>query len=150
MKPGKTIPQGCAVVTPQCTFGEQEEAFRRSLARHVGHVVRVPEIKRYSPPRSNQQNRTVRGLWMPIIIEELGYRPHDSEYLYQSLKVKIGWTENVVNKLTGEVKKMPRPTANCDKAEYAEFMERFRSFVEDADTGLGILLPDPNPLNARI
>ena len=87
---------------------------------------------------------------MPIIIEELGYRPHDTEYVYQSIKVKIGWTEDVVNKLTGEVKKLPRPTADCDTAEYSRFMELFRAFVEDADTGFGIHLPDPDPLMARI
>lgn len=149
-KPNQTIPQGCAVVAPDCSLGDAERAFRQSLARHVGHIVKVPEIKRWTPPRSNQQNRTVRGFWMPIILEELGYRPHDAEYLYQSIKVKIGWVDEVVNKITGEVKKMPRPTADCDTATYAEFMERFRAFVEDADSGLGILLPNPDPMMARI
>jgi len=149
-KPNQTIPQGFAVVTPQCTLGDAEQAFRLSLARHVGHIVKVPEIKRWTPPRSSQQNRTVRGFWMPIILEEMGYHPHDAQYVYDHIKIKIGWTEDRVNKLTGEVKKLPRPTADCDTATYAEFMERFRGFVEDQDAGLGILLPDPNPMMARI
>lgn len=149
-KPGQPIPHGYAVVTPQCTLGGAEQAFRQSLARHIGHIVKVPEIKRYSPPRSNQQNKTVWGLWMPIIIEEMGYRPHDTRYVYDSLKMRIGWTEERVNKLTGEVKKLPRATADCDKAEYSKFMELFRAYVEDQDTGLGVLLPDPDPNLARI
>lgn len=121
-----------------------------SLARHIGHIVKVPEIKRYSPPRSNQQNRAVRGVWVPIIIEELGYSPHDAEWVYQNIKMKIGWVREVVNKMTGEVKKLPKPTAGSTKEEYSEFMQAFRAYVEDPDTGLGILLPDLDSNLARI
>lgn len=148
--PNKPLPNGCAVVEKDCTFGGMETDFRRSLGRHVGHVVRIPEIKRWYKPRTNQQNRTVRGYWMPIILLEQGYYPHDAEHVYNEIKMRIGWTEDRVNKLTGEIVKFPRPTANLDTAGYSEFMRLFRAYVEDPDTGLGILLPDPDPSMARI
>jgi hypothetical protein len=148
--PGQPIPHGCAVVLKDCTLGESERELRRRLARHVGHIVRVPEIVRYHPPRSNQQNRTVRGLWMPIILDEKGYYPHDKDYVYDQIKLAIGWTEDRVDKHTGEVHKVPRPTATLDTAEYSKFMEIFRAYVEDVDSGFGILLPDPDPTLARI
>lgn len=116
----------------------------------MGHIVRLPEVKRWQKPRSNQSNRLVRGFWMPIILDELGYRPHDAEYVYQSIKVKIGWTDDVVNKITGEVKKLPRPTAHLPQDEYSHFVEIFRAFVEDDIDGFGIRLPDPDPSMARI
>ncbi len=87
---------------------------------------------------------------MPIILEEKGYFPHDSDYVYGQIKMAIGWTEPRTDKATGETVMVPRPTANLDTAGYSEFMRIFRAYVEDQDTGFGILLPDPDSTMARI
>jgi hypothetical protein len=147
--PNQSIPSGCAVVTPQCTFGDMETAFRRSMGRHVGHIVKVPKIERWYKPRTNQQNRTVKGLWMPIILEELGFHPHDEKYVYDMIKIAINWTEPRTNPKTGEVTMVPKPTAHLDTDGYSGFMRIFRAYVEDQDSGLGILLPEPDSMMAR-
>jgi hypothetical protein len=148
--PGQPIPRGCAVVLKDCTFGGMEKDFRGSLGHHVGHIVKVPKIERWYKPRTIQQNKTVRGLWMPIILKELGHYPHDARYVYDSIKIAIGWTEPRTNPKTGEVTNVPAPTAHLDTEGYSGFMKIFRAYVEDQDSGFGILLPDPDPTMARI
>lgn len=100
--------------------------------------------------RTSQQNRGVRGVWVPDICRELGYHPHDEQFLYDQIKMQIGWTETKANPLTGEAVTVPRPTKDCTMQEYSEFMEAFRGFVEDPDSGLGIRLKNLDPMKARI
>ncbi len=121
----------------------------KAYARFPSKVIEVG-VKRYFQKRSNQQNRTVRGPWMKIILEEKGYFPHDADYVYGQIKMAIGWTEDRVDKATGLVTKVPAPTAPLNTVEYAEFMRLFRGYVEDQDTGFGIRLPDPDSTKAKI
>ncbi len=125
------------------------EAWQRERTFYAGKTVKIG-IDLLRKKRSIQQNKTVRGYWLPIVLEELGYRPHDAQYVYDMIKMKIGWTEERVNKTTGEVTLVPRPTADLDTKGYAGFMEIWRAFVEDADVGFGIILPDPDSTMARI
>ncbi len=137
-------------VKPDGTVSDRAKAETlKAYARFPGKVIEV-EVKQHFKKRSNQQNRTVRGFWMPIILKEQGYYPHDAEYVYNQIKIAIGWTEPRVNEKTGEETMVPRPTAKSNTAEYAEFMRIFRGYVEDQDRGFGIILPDPDSTKARI
>lgn len=116
------------------------------LALHAGKVAQL-DIKRYHPPRSSQQNRTVMGLWMSTILEDAGYGPHEKDSIYRFIKLQC-WYEDKVNPTTGEVFRIEKETKNLDTWEYSkEFMQAFRLFVRDF---FNIDLPDPKPENARI
>lgn len=136
-----------ARVLRDCTLGQGESAFRRGLARHVGKLVFVPEIKRYREKRTQQQCKTTMGVWMPLILEELGYHRHDLDRVYNWIKLQCWYEEKIIR---GRKARMVRETHEDDTEKYAEFMKAFRGFVEDPDNGLGILLPDPDPYLAKI
>jgi len=138
-----------AKVLPDCTLGEAaEKAFRRDLSKHIGYTVVIHDIKRYRKPRSNQQCKTVMGVWMKVILShsELGYSIHDKEPVYQGIKMQC-WYEEKVNDKTGQVLRVPRETKNLTTEEYSEFMESFRRFVWDF---FEINLPDPDAALAMI
>ncbi len=137
-------------VKPDGTVSDRaKEETLKAYAQFPGKVIEVV-VKRYFKKRSNQQNKTVRGKWMEIILLEKGYFPHDAEYIYGQIKMAIGWTEDRVDKVTGLVTKVPAPTAHLNTVEYSEFMRIFKGYVEDVDTGFGIRLPDPDSTKARI
>ena len=100
--------------------------------------------------RTLQQLKGLRGKWMAVILKELGYGAHDSDYIYQQIKIACGYYEKKVNPVTGEVEKIPMRTGGFTKEKFREFMEAFRRYVEDSDTGFGILLPDFDPAKAVI
>ena len=120
--------------------GQGESAFRKLLASNVGHTV-VIAVKRYRKPRTNQQLKTVMGLYMDIMLEQLGYEATDKDWLYGILKMEMGWTETRVNKKTGEKFTVPGKTAHLDTEEYSrKFMD---AFVRNAALQHEIVLPDP-------
>ena len=103
--------------------------------------------KRVFDKRTNQQNKTVMGLWMDQILDELGYEPADKDYVFQTLKMDMGFTESRVNKQTGEIKKVPKSTKNLPTDEYTQFMDKF---VRHVSINHHITLPDPVHELARI
>ncbi|MGH7198871.1 MAG: hypothetical protein ACREH5_09070 [Candidatus Omnitrophota bacterium] len=103
--------------------------------------------KRVYDKRSDQQNRTVMGLYMDQILEELGYEPEDKLYIYGLLKIESGYFEERVNTKTGEVVKVPKKTRDFDTAKYTKFMD---DFVRNATKRHNIVLPDPVAELARI
>ncbi len=100
--------------------------------------------------RSLQQLRGLMGVWMATILESLGYGAHDKDFVYQEIKIAIGYCEPKAIPGTGEQKKVPVRTSGFDKDKYRKFMDDFQRYVEDVDTGLGIRLPDLDPMKARI
>ncbi len=110
----------------------------------------VNTVGKKKKKRSIQQLRGIRGTWVPYITDHEGYPDHDNNYVYQSIKVAIGYYENKVNLTTGEVEKVAVRTGGFDMDEFSAFMKAFRDYVEDVDTGLGIRLPDLDPMKARI
>ena len=103
--------------------------------------------KRVFEKRSNQQNRTVMGLWLDTILEDKGYEQEDKNYIFYCLKMDMGWTVDRVDKNTGLVRKAPRPTKDLDMDGYSKFMELFARHVA---THEGISLPDPKAELARL
>jgi len=103
--------------------------------------------KRVFEKRSDQQNKTVMGLWLDLILDELGYEQSDKAYVYGLIKIEMGWVENRVNKRTGVVTTVPRETKNLNTPEYSKFME---DFARHMAINHSIVLPDPNPLAATI
>ncbi len=104
-------------------------------------------LKPLKGKRTNQQNRTVMGLWMGIILKELGYGLHEKDNVYYGIKAKCWYTESV-NEQTGEVLNIPRATRDMNKGDYSkEFMFAFQHFVFDF---FGITLPDPETERAKI
>jgi hypothetical protein len=122
-----------------------EKDLRRALARHCNHKVAVT-VKRVYKMRSNQQCRAVMGLWGSIILEELGYGMEQKDAVYNAIKAQCFYTETM-NKKTGEVLRIGKPTKHLDAKEYSDFMEIFRGFVFDF---FGIMLPDPEAARAMI
>lgn len=95
--------------------------------------------------RSNSQNNTVRGVWMPIIMEEeygLPYTKEEEQRVYDGIKIEMEWTIDKVNRKTGEIRKFPRDTHDLDVAPYSAWMENFARHVA---VNHGIFLPDPDP-----
>ncbi len=111
------------------------------------YMVKWGEIK---PGRTLQQLKGTRGRWMGIILKELGYGPHDNDYVYQQIKIACGYCEPKANPVTGEVEKVAVRTGGFSKDKFRQFMEDFRRYIEDPDTGLGIRLPDLEPSKAKI
>ena len=100
--------------------------------------------------RSNQQNRTLMGFWMPLIMEEEYGTPYtEAEMLkvYGEIKMEMNWTIDKVNKKTGEVRKFPRDTHDLDSGAYTAWMEDFARHIAAEHN---IFLPDPDPAKARI
>jgi hypothetical protein len=100
--------------------------------------------------RTLQQLRGLRGRWMTIILGELGYGAHDSDYVYQQIKVACGYWEPKTNPVTGEEERVAVRTRGFSKAKFRQMMEDMKRYVEDPDTGFGIRLPDLDPSKARI
>lgn len=117
---------------------ERQKELDKYFASNCNRVV-VVDLKRYRKPRSNQQNRAVMGFWMGIIMDELGNHPHEKEALYQAIKSKC-WYAEQINTKTGEVMQVPKATRDLNTDDYSKFMEAFRAFVLDF---FGIYLPDP-------
>lgn len=124
---------------------EGEKVLRETLARHVERNVSI-EIKRHYEKRTDQQNKTVMGLWLDLICDELGYPRYEREKVYNWIKSEC-WYE-MVEGTKGTVKmKFPKETKNLTIPEYAVFMRTFQQFVEEF---LHIILPNPNPHLAKI
>lgn len=107
----------------------------------------LPGPKRVYDKRSNQQNKTVMGIWLDIILEEKGYEQCDKTFVFDQLKLDMGWTEDRVNKSTGEVVKVPKRTSNLDTLAFSQFMESFARHVAIHEN---IILPDPQSSLAGI
>ena len=103
--------------------------------------------KRVFEKRSNQQCRTVMGLYMDQILEELGYESTDKDFLFQTLKLEMGWTEERVNKRTRAITLVPKKTRDLPTPEFSAFMEKF---VRHMAIHHNIVLPDPVADMARI
>ncbi len=110
-----------------------------------GTMTLAPEKK----VRSVQQNRTVWGPWMDMIMKENYGEPFTKEeklVVYNEIKMAIGWTVEKVNRKTGEVKDFPRPTKGESPAGYSHFMELVARY---AAVTLGIVLENPKRELAR-
>lgn len=103
--------------------------------------------KRVFEKRSNQQNKTVMGLWMDQILDEWGFEVTEKDRIYGDLKIEMGWTVDRVNKKTGEVKAFPKETKTLDTPAYSDFMEKFARHMAIEHQ---IVLPDPMAELARI
>ena len=97
------------------------------------------ELKRWHPKRSNEQRDFVMGVWMPIILNELGYFPHESERVYNECKRDF-WYEERTSK-SGIVTRIIKKTRENNTKEYMDFMEAFRGWAWDVHQ---IELPDPD------
>ena len=87
------------------------------------------------------------GVYMDIILDELGYEKSDMLYIYNRLKIEMGYTEDRINKKTGQLTKVPKQTRDLDKHQYAEWMELFSRNVA---VNHGINLPPPEKALAVI
>lgn len=129
--------------------GKLEVAFKRlspELLRDCGYEVDVV-IKRVVAGRTGQQNKAVIGFWMSVILEEIGYHPNDREYIYNQIKIGMGFMEERVNRITGEVRKVPKQTRNLKKDEYSKFMDDFSDYIRH---NFNIDLPPPEAIKATI
>lgn len=129
--------------------GNLEGVFKRllpDLLRNCGYEVDVL-VKRVVTGRSRQQNKAVLGFWMSMILEETGYHENDREYIYNQIKIGMGFTEDRVNTITGEVRKVPKQTRGLNKDEYSRFMDNFADYIMH---NFSMALPPPERLKAII
>ena len=122
------------------------KALAPELLRHCGRDV-LNETRRVVGKRSGQQLKTIMGYWMSIILEELGYHHNDLEYIYGQIKMGMGFTENRVNRKTGQVHKVPKLTRDLPKDEYSTFMADFQDYILHK---MQIVLPPPERVMARL
>lgn len=124
------------------------KALKRFALSNSGKKIALMPPQVLRSKRSNQQNKTVMGLWMDIILESLGYEQEDKPYIYGQLKIAIGWFEERVNKKTGLITKVPKPTADLDAPTYSEkIMAPIQRYVA---INYEINLPDPEKAMAVI
>lgn len=129
--------------------GNLDSAFKRlspELLRDCGFDVDVV-IKRVAAHRSGQQNKAVMGFWMSMILEETGYHANDRDYIYNQIKIGMGFTEERVNTKTGELRKVPKETRGLKKDDYSRFMADFSDYILH---NFNIALPPPDRLKAVI
>ncbi len=96
-------------------------------------------------PRRRKQNDTVRGIWLPIIMEELygsPYTKEEAQQVYNELKMEMEWVVEKVNKKTGEVRLFPKDTHDLESGLYSQWMEMF---ARNVAMNHQIFLPDPKP-----
>lgn len=92
--------------------------------------------------RSNEQNKYYWGVVLPLVKQgllDIGYQVN-IESTHDFIKSEFNYKE-IVNKETGEVKKIPNSTTQLSKSEFAEVVERIKIFASE---WLNIYIPDPN------
>ena len=89
----------------------------------------VGELKKWRPKRSNEQRDFVMGVWLPIILDHLGYFPHESERVYNECKRQF-WFEGRFSK-SGALTRIVKKTRESNTKEYSVFMDAFRWWCWD-------------------
>ena len=115
-------------------------ALKRWAFSNANRKAMLPGPKRVTERRTEQQNKVTMGLWMDLILEELGYEPTDKDWIYGVLKLEMGYCEDRINKRTGEKISVPKKTRDLDKVAYSKFME---DFARNMAVNHEITLPDP-------
>ena len=90
--------------------------------------------------RSNEQNRYYWGVVVPLVkqgLTELGYLV-SIESTHDFIKSEFNYKE-IVNKDTGEVKKLPNSTTQLTKSEFSEMIERIKQWSAE---WCNIYIPD--------
>jgi len=93
-------------------------------------------LRKYSRPRSPNQNRYLHGVVIPLIAECCGYDP---EEMKTALKLKFLRAGDDVNGLA-----RVRSTADLSTAEMTEFIEQVRRLAAE----MGCAIPAPNEIVA--
>lgn len=90
--------------------------------------------------RSNEQNKYYWGVVVPLVklgLTELGNLV-DTESTHDFIKSEFNY-KDVVNKDTGEVKKLPNSTTQLTKSEFSEMIERVKQWSAE---WCNIYIPD--------
>ena len=90
--------------------------------------------------RSNEQNKYYWGVVVPLVklgLTELGNLV-DTESTHDFIKSEFNYKE-IVNKDTGEVKKLPNSTTQLTKSEFSEMIERVKQWSAE---WCNIYIPD--------
>ena len=90
--------------------------------------------------RSNEQNRYYWGVVVPLVkqgLTELGYLV-SIESTHDFIKSEFNYKE-IVNKDTGEVKRLPNTTTQLSKTEFSDMIERIKQWSAE---WCGIYIPD--------
>lgn len=101
----------------------------------------VVTFKKYTPPRSNNQNRWFHGVVLPMIAEAAGMDVLDMKYTLKLhfLPIWIGQGEHMIQSC--------RATSSLTTAEFSTFVEDCRRLAAEMFPGLDI--PDPRTAAER-
>jgi hypothetical protein len=124
-----------------CTL-DHPAAYRAFIRRLAGEEVEI-EVRKRRTKRSDRQNRAFHACITPWALQE----GHNIEDLKDDLLREIFGEREVVNALTGEVRKvLAEPhTSTLDTAKFAHLMER----TVELAAGCGVILELPDEFNAR-
>lgn len=92
--------------------------------------------------RSTPQNSYLWAVVYPAIRQafyDLGHELSTDE-VHEFLKGKFN-SKSVTNEETGETVEVPMSTANLNKSDFSEYVERIQRFAAEF---LGVTIPDPN------
>lgn len=102
-------------------------------------------IEKKKKKRSLSQNAYYFGVVCSLVkngMNEFGSE-YDIEETHEFLKSRFNLKE-VVNTNTGEVTKIPFSTTKLNTIEFMTYIERIQRFASEE---LGIIIPDPEPIN---
>ena len=89
--------------------------------------------------RSNEQNRWIWGVAIPLIAEHCGYDHHEREALHYELLAKRFGT--VTSKMDPAMKVPAKTSSQMNTREFSDYMEWLARF---AATELGVIIPLPD------
>lgn len=115
-----------------------ENTFLVQKAKLEGKRV-IVELKEWRKTRSNNQNKYIWGIVLPIIAEHLGYQDNDTGSLWETIKVECGhYTEVVRN---GKTLKIGKPSHDLNTLEFEKLASMIRTW---ASCELNCYIPLPN------
>lgn len=103
-------------------------------------------LEKQKKSRSNQQNRFMWGVIVPIIRQgliEVGYPRYEvtTEFVHDYLKENFCPKKEIINEDTGEIITAPPSTANLSTVEFMEYFEDIQRWSAEF---LNVVIPDPN------
>ena len=101
-------------------------------------------LEKWFPKRSNEQRDFVMGVWLPLVLNHLGYFPHEADRVYNECKREF-WYEERTSK-NGVITRIVKKTRENNTKEYSIFMEAFRGWCWDVHA---IDLPEPDKSKSR-
>lgn len=118
-------------------------AERQQIVDHVRSLTGKQRISivRYSPRRTDRQNRMYWPCFVKVFAEYLGAQGNDRvslEAVHNFFKAKFS-PHSATDKNTGEVYDLPMGTSEMSVSEFNEYLDRIAAFMRE----LNIRIPDP-------